>query len=87
MRYYVANCEHHGLAADTRAAFGTNPVLEFMNLVEAAAAEYPVCFASKLVFRKVNFLNVWLHNQTPAELQARLHQQGRQMMLLPMNVP
>lgn len=89
LRYYVASCQHHGLAADARAAFGTNPVLEFMKLVEAAAAEYPnsVCFASKLIFSKVNFLTAWLHNQTPGELQARLHQQGKQMMLLPMNVP
>jgi hypothetical protein len=89
LRYYVASCQNHGLAADTRAAFGTNPVLEFTNLVEAAAAEYPnnVCFASKLVFRNVNFLTAWLHNQTPTELQARLHLQGKQMMLLPMNVP
>ena len=45
-----------------------------------------VCFASKLIFKQVNFLTAWLHNQTPLEIQTRLHVQGRQMVLLPMNV-
>ncbi len=87
--YYVASCQRHGLAADSRAAFGTNPVHEFMKLVDEVAAQYPnsVCFASKLIFQHVNFLTAWLHNQTPNELQARLHLQGKQMVLLPMNVP
>jgi hypothetical protein len=50
--------------------------------------EFPnsVCFASKLVFRQVNILTRWLHNHTPLEIQTRLHQQGKQMVLLPMNV-
>jgi hypothetical protein len=45
-----------------------------------------VCFASKLLFRRVNFLTARLHNQTPLEIQTRLHLQGKQMVLLPMNV-
>lgn len=88
LRYYVATCQRHGAAADSRAAFGTNPVAEFMRLVDSVMTEYPnsVCFASKLIFRHVNFLTAWLHNQTPAEIQERLHLQGKQMVLLPMNV-
>ncbi|MGO4153568.1 APC family permease [Cupriavidus sp. YAF13] len=88
LRYYVANCQRHGLAADSRAAFGTNPVREFTTLVDAVTAEYPnsVCFASKLIFQHVNFLTAWLHNQTPGELQEQLHLQGKQMVLLPMKV-
>ncbi|MDN7674825.1 APC family permease [Burkholderia oklahomensis] len=86
--YYVAHCRRHGIAADYRIAFGTHPIVEFMRLAEETMDEFPnsVCFASKLIFRRVNFLTAWLHNQTPVELQARLHQQGRQMVLLPMNV-
>ncbi len=59
-----------------------------MKLVDEVTAQYPnsVCFASKLIFQRVNFLTAWLHNQTPNELQARLHMQGKQMVLLPMNV-
>ncbi|KWZ47378.1 amino acid transporter [Burkholderia savannae] len=86
--YYVAHCRRHGIAADYRIAFGTHPIVEFMRLADETMDEFPnsVCFASKLIFRRVNFLTAWLHNQTPVELQARLHQQGRQMVLLPMNV-
>ncbi|WP_179404523.1 APC family permease [Burkholderia guangdongensis] len=86
--YYVAHCRRYGIAADYRIAFGTNPVLEFMDLTSNTLDEFPnsVCFASKLIFKRVNFLTAWLHNQTPVELQARLHMQGKQMVLLPMNV-
>ncbi len=88
LEYYVAHCRRNGIAADYRIAFGTNPVVEFMQLASDTLDAFPnsVCFASKLIFRRVNFLTAWLHNQTPVELQARLHVQGRQMVLLPMNV-
>jgi hypothetical protein len=88
LAYYVGFCRQHGIAADYRMAFGTHPVIEFMKLADATMDEFPnsVCFASKLIFKRVNFLTAWLHNQTPVEIQTRLHQQGRQMVLLPMNV-
>ena len=88
LEYYVAYCRRHGIAADYRVAFGTHPIGEFLTLAETTMNEYPnsVCFASKLIFKRVNFLTAWLHNQTPVEIQTRLHQQGRQMVLLPMNV-
>ena len=86
--YYVAQCRRHGDAADYRIAFGTNPVAQFTKLAETTMDEFPnsVCFASKLIFRQVNFLTAWLHNQSPLEIQTRLHLQGKQMVLLPMNV-
>jgi amino acid transporter len=88
LEYYVAHCRHHGIAADYRIGFGTHPIGEFMKLAETTMDEFPnsVCFASKLIFKRVNFLTAWLHNQTPVEIQTRLHLQGRQMVLLPMNV-
>jgi hypothetical protein len=88
LAYYVAQCRKHGLAAAQRAAFGTQPVQEFVALAHKAMEEYPnsVCFASKLIFKRVNFLTAWLHNRTPLEIQSRLHQEGKQMVLLPMNV-
>jgi len=88
LAYYVGFCRQHGIAADYRVAFGTHPVIEFMKLADSTMDEFPnsVCFASKLIFKRVNFLTAWLHNQTPVEIQTRLHQQGRQMVLLPMNV-
>lgn len=86
--YDVAHCRRNGIAADYRIAFGTNPVVEFMNLASSTFDAYPngVCFASKPIFRRVRFPAAWLHNQTPVELQARLRAEGRQMVLLPMNV-
>ncbi|GAB3626125.1 Low affinity potassium transport system protein kup [Pandoraea terrae] len=86
--YYMAQCRRHGIAADYEIGFGTNPIVEFMKLADKAMDEYPnsVCFASKLIFKRVNFLSAWLHNRTPVEIQSRLHLQGRQMVLLPMNV-
>jgi amino acid transporter len=88
LEYYVAHCRRHGIAADYRIGFGTHPIGEFMKLAETTMDEFPnsVCFASKLIFKRVNFLTAWLHNQTPVEIQTRLHLQGRQMVLLPMNV-
>jgi hypothetical protein len=88
LAYYVGFCRQHGIAAEYRMAFGTHPVIEFMKLADSTMDAFPnsVCFASKLIFKRVNFLTAWLHNQTPVEIQTRLHQQGRQMVLLPMNV-
>jgi hypothetical protein len=59
-----------------------------LKLTESTMDEFPnsVCFASKLLFKRVNFLSAWLHNHTPIEMQTRLHLQGKQMVLLPMNV-
>jgi hypothetical protein len=88
LEYYVAHCRRHGIAAHYRIAFGTDPVEEFIKLAETTMEEFPncVCFASKLIFKRVNVLSRWLHNHTPTEIQTRLHLQGKQMVLLPMNV-
>jgi hypothetical protein len=88
LEYYVAHCRRHGIPAEYRIGFGTHPIGEFMKLADTTMDEFPnsVCFASKLILKRVNFLTAWLHNQTPVEIQTRLHQQGRQMVLLPMNV-
>ncbi|CAE6734978.1 hypothetical protein R69888_02247 [Paraburkholderia haematera] len=86
--YDVAHGRRHGIAAEYRIDFGTDPVEEFMRLAGATMEEFPncVCLASKLIFKRVNILTRWLHNHTPLEIQTRLHQQGKQMVLLPMNV-
>ncbi|OGA52765.1 MAG: amino acid transporter [Betaproteobacteria bacterium RIFCSPLOWO2_12_FULL_62_58] len=88
LRYFVRYCHAHGIAAEFYVGFGIEPVEEFVKLAEQVFKKYPnaVCFASKLVFARVNFLTRWLHNRTPLELQERLHLEGRQMVLLPMKV-
>jgi amino acid transporter len=88
LRYFVRYCHAHGLAAEFYVGFGIEPVEEFVKIAGQVFEKYPnaVCFASKLVFARVNFLTRWLHNRTPLELQERLHLEGRQMVLLPMKV-
>ncbi len=88
LRYYVHYCWSHGLAAEYYMAFGTEPVEEFIKLADQVFGKYPnsVCFASQLIFKRVNFFTRWLHNRTPLGLQERLHLEGRQMVLLPMKV-
>lgn len=89
MSYYIDFCHHHGLAATSKIGFGTDPIKEFMKLTDEAYQEFPnesISFASKLLFAKTNFFTKFLHNQTPLEIQERLHFTGRQMILLPMRV-
>jgi amino acid transporter len=89
MSYYIDFCHQHGLAATSKIGFGTDPIKEFMKLTDEAYQEFPnesISFASKLLFAKTNFFTKFLHNQTPLEIQERLHFTGRQMILLPMRV-
>ena len=88
LRYYVAYCNRQGIPCESRIAFGTDPGAEFIKLAEKTTELCPssVCFASKLIFSRANFLTVWLHNQTPLFIQRRLHHKGKQMVLLPMRV-
>jgi len=84
----VAHCHRHGLAARFEIGFGTDPVEQFGKLAERVMKQYPnaVCFATKLIFVRVNMLTRWLHNQTPLALQTKLHLSGHQMVLLPMRI-
>jgi len=88
LRYYTEYCHSHGLPAESRAAFGTDPGAQFIKLAEKTMEQYPisVCFASQLIFSRTNFLTAWLHNQTPLFIQRRLHLKGKQIVLLPMRV-
>jgi amino acid transporter len=89
MSYYVDFCNQYGMAATSKLGFGTDPIKEFIKLTNDAYIEYPnesITFASKLLFTKTNFFTKFLHNQTPLEIQERLHFSGRQMILLPMRV-
>lgn len=88
LRYYVHFCHAHGLAAKSDRAFGIDPVAELMKLTDKTVAQFPnsVCFASKLIFARDNLFTRWLHNQTALTLQARLHLQGVQTVILPMKV-
>jgi hypothetical protein len=88
LRYYIRYCHNQGYPAESRIAFGTDPGAEFIKLAEKTMNDYPnsVCFASKLIFSRANFLTAWLHNETPLFIQRRPHIRGKQMVLLPVRV-
>ena len=88
LAFYVDYCHANGLAATARFSLGTDRVDELMKLAEEIQLEFPnsLFFTSKLVFRNENWVTRLLHNQTALALQRRLHLNGMQMVILPMQL-
>jgi amino acid transporter len=88
LAFYVNYCHANGLAATARFSLGTDRVDELTKLAEGVQKEYNNCvfFTSKLVFRNENWVTRLLHNQTALALQRRLHLNGLQMVILPMQL-
>jgi len=88
LAFYVNYCHANGLAAAARYSLGTDRVEELVRLAEEAQREYSNCvfFTSKLVFRNENWVTRLLHNQTALALQRKLHLNGMQMVILPMQL-
>jgi amino acid transporter len=88
LSFYVDYCHANGLAATARFSLGTDRVDELTKLAEGVQKEYSnsVFFTSKLVFRNENWVTRLLHNQTALALQRRLHLNGMQMVILPMQL-
>jgi amino acid transporter len=88
LAFYVDYCHANGLAATARYSLGTDRVEELAKLAEAVEREFQNCvfFTSKLVFRNENWVTRLLHNQAALALQRRLHLNGMQMVILPMQL-
>ena len=88
LAFYVDYCHANGLASTARFSLGTDRVDELVKLAEEIQCEYPACvfFTSKLVFRNENWITRLLHNQTALALQRKLHLNGMQMVILPMQL-
>src|SRR5207244_5467716 len=88
LSFYVDYCHAHGLAATARFSLGTDRVDELVKLAEDIQREFSNCvfFTSKLVFRNENWVTRLLHNQTALALQRRLHLNGMQTVILPMQL-
>ncbi len=88
LNFYVDYCHANGLASTARFSLGTDRVDELVKLAEEIQLEFPNCvfFTSKLVFRNENWVTRLLHNQTALALQRRLHLNGMQMVILPMQL-
>jgi amino acid transporter len=88
LAFYVNYCHANGLAATARFSLGTDRIDELVKLAEGVQKDFSNCvfFASKLVFRNENWATRLLHNQTALVLQRRLHLNGMQMFILPMQL-
>jgi len=85
---YVGYMKKRGFHAEARIALGTDIVDEAAKLCEQIAEKFSQAqfFAGQLVFKDESFASRWLHNHTVFELQRRLYQNGRVMLILPIQV-
>ena len=63
-------------------------VIESLELCLEVAKEFSRCtfFAGKLVLKRETFLDRYLHNQTAAKVEQRLHLAGQHTVVLPLVV-
>ena len=85
---YVAYMGKRGFHTEAHFALGTDIVDEAAKLCDQIADRFPLAqfFAGQLVFKDENIITGWLHNHTVFELQRRLYQHGRAMLILPIQV-
>ncbi len=85
---YVAYMGKRGFYTEAHLALGTDIVDEAAKLCDGIAEKFPQAqfFAGQLVFKDESLVTRWLHNHTVFELQRRLYQHGRAMLILPIQV-
>jgi amino acid transporter len=85
---YVAYMGKRGYYTEAHLTLGTDIVDEAAKLCDVIAGKFPQAqfFAGQLVFRDESLVTRWLHNHTVFELQRRLYQNGRPMLILPIQV-
>ena len=85
---YVGYMTRRGFYAEAHYGLGTDIVDEAAHLCDQIAEKFPQAqfFAGQLVFKDESMITRWLHNHTVFELQRRLYQNGRPMLILPIQV-
>jgi amino acid transporter len=85
---FVTYMSKRGYYAEAHVALGTDIVDEAAKLCEVIGEKFPQAqfFAGQLVFKDESLMTRWLHNHTVFELQRRLYQAGRAMLILPIQV-
>ncbi|HEX7652785.1 MAG TPA: APC family permease [Verrucomicrobiae bacterium] len=85
---FVNYMAKRGFHAESRIALGTDIVDEAAKMCDSIVDKFPQAqfFAGQLVFKDESFTSRWLHNHTVFELQRRLYQRGRVMLILPIQV-
>ena len=85
---YVEFAGKLGVPAASRVAVGTDPVDELEKLCLELAEEFPdvTYFAGQIIFRREQWWQGLLHNQTAYAVQKRLQWLGRTMVILPVRL-
>lgn len=85
---YVNYMTRRGFYSEAHVALGTDIVAEAARACNEIAERFPQAqfFAGQLVFKDESTVTRWLHNHTVFELQRRLYQIGRAMLILPIQV-
>ena len=85
---YVSYIGKRGFYSESRIALGTDVVDEAEKLCNDIASQFPQSqfFAGHLVFDEENRVGRWFHNHAVFELQRRLYQNDRVMLVLPIKV-
>ncbi|HEX9046639.1 MAG TPA: APC family permease [Verrucomicrobiae bacterium] len=85
---FVGYMSRRGFYSEAHYALGTDIVDEAAKLCDHIAEKFPqtTFFAGQLVFKDESMMTRWLHNHTVFELQRRLYQNGRPMLILPIQV-
>lgn len=88
VKRYVSYIGRHGYYSESHIALGTDIVDEAEKLCNGVAEQFPQSqfFAGQLVFNDENRIGRWFHNHTVFELQRRLYQNNRVMLVLPIKV-
>jgi len=88
VEHYVSYISKRGYYSEAHIALGTDIVDEAEKLCNDVAERFPQSqfFAGQLVFDDENRIGRWLHNHTVFELQRRLYQSSRVMLVLPIKV-
>jgi amino acid transporter len=88
MAFYMELARQNGMASKYYLGFGVDGVDESVKQCRMAREDFPniVFFASKLVFEHESWITGLLHNQIVYSIQRRLHAEGMQMVILPMEI-
>lgn len=88
VRRFVSYMSRRGFYAEAYYGLGTDIVDTAAKLCDTIAEKFPQAqfFAGQLVFKDESLVTRWLHNHTVFELQRRLYQNGRPMLILPIQV-
>jgi amino acid transporter len=88
LAYFIGYCASQNIAATSYESYGADPQSELTTLVDEVYETYPdsVCFASRIVFRDANLFTSLLHNQLPLAVQRHLHEQSREMIVVPVKL-